>query len=138
MKTILADGRHGNMTPSIPCTGDVVAGDTILFEEGVFGGSFKRPKHLGSRFVTAEVVTDSYGDKKQQHTFTIVVIESSGYRPLAEGVKTTRKGRNIYRNGTLRLPWAAEELREAVLDEKHERGNKARATREDRRCDFAA
>ena len=79
--------------------------------------------------ITVEVLRDSYGDHRQQHTFTIRVIDSTGYDPLKLGTKTTRKGRNIYRNGTLRKPWADENDREAVGREKHERGDRARDAR---------
>ena len=120
--------------PSIPdswvdTTGDVVKGDTIKFTEGVFGGSFKRPTYLGDREVVAEVLNDSYGADKQQHTFSLRVLSSSGKQQLEAGKKTRRKGRNVYRNGTLRLTWEDEKSRSAALDEKHGRGDAARATR---------
>lgn len=117
----------------IDCTGDACAGDTIKFTEGVFGGSHRRPKYLGDRFVIAKVVKDSYGAAKQQHTFTIVIVESTGTRPLVAGTKTTRKGRNVYRNGCERLPWSDESLRDKALEDKHARGDAARARR-DLRC----
>jgi len=117
----------------IDCTGDVVTGDVILFEEGVFGGSWRKPKHLGSRRVVAEVVRDSYGEAKQQHTFTLRIIESDGLEALEPGKMTRRKGRNVYRNGTRRRRWADEAAREAARDEKHSRGDEARAERDARR-----
>jgi hypothetical protein len=117
----------------INCTGDVVTGDIVTFAEGVFGGSFKRPKYLGERAITARVVKDSYGAAKQQHTFTIEVIESTGYDPLKPGTVTTRKGRNIYRNGVTRLAWADEAARKSAVDEKHMRGDQARAARDVRK-----
>ncbi len=120
----------------IDCTGDVVCGDTIRFSEGVFGGSYRKPKHIGNREIIAEVVKDSYGQQKQQHTFTLVVLESSGEQPLKVGTKTTRKGRNVYRNGTERLLWDDEAARESVADEKHERGDDARQKRADRHLCF--
>lgn len=127
---------------SVACTGDVVTGDVILFTEAVFsGGSFGRfrraPKFLGERRIAARVVRDSYGAAKQQHTFTIEIIASDGEQPLKGGEVTTRKGRNVYRNGTRRLPWADEKHRSAAADEKHERGDAARAEREARRADVA-
>jgi len=117
----------------IEATGDVVTGDTIKFEEAVFGGSFKKPKFLGSRLIIAKILKDSYGQAKQQHTFTIEVIHSEGVDPLSVGTKTTRKGRNVYRNGTQRLAWANEADRKAAADEKHQRGDKARAARQARK-----
>ena len=84
------------------------------------------------REIIAGVIKDSYGRKAQQHTFTIVVLGSSGDYSLDVGTKTTRKGRNIYRNGTKRCPWTNEEMREIALTEKHSRGDKARRDRERR------
>lgn len=118
---------------TINCTGDVVAGDTILFTEAVFGGSHRKPKYLGERTIAAMVLRESYGAVFQQHTFTIEVIGSTGVEPLREGLRTTRKGRNIYRNGTRRLPWADENARAAAAAEKHERGDEARAARQERK-----
>lgn len=123
---------------SINCTGDVVVGDEIEFSESVFGkgyfGKFsKSPKFLGKRIIRAKVVKDSYGKSKQQHTFTLVVLESKGYSPLLAGSKILRKGRNVYRDGTKRKPWDCEEERKKVADEKHSRGDIARAKRSERR-----
>lgn len=120
------------MTFSIPCTGDVVAGDIIEFTEAVFAGTFRKPRYVGERTVQAEVLRDSYGAGKQQHTFTLKVLASAGAEPLAAGTVTTRKGRNVYRNGTRRAAWAVEADRRAALDEKHTRGDLARAVRAER------
>lgn len=114
-------------------TGDVVTGDVICFSEAVFRGSYRKPKYLGDRTIIAEVLKDSYGAGKQQHTFTINVIKSRGYEPLKTGVKTRRKGRNVYRQGTQRLPWRDEAKREEIAGEKHERGDAARRERDKRR-----
>lgn len=118
---------------TIPCTGDVVVGDTILFTEAVFGGSHRRPKFLGERLVQADVVRDSYGADKQQHTFTLRVTYSEGYEAIAVGTLIRRKGRNVYRNGTARRAWQDETARHAARDEKHSRGDVARAERDARR-----
>ena len=117
----------------INCTGDVVAGDTIRFTEAVFGGSHRRPVKVGERVIVARVLRDSYGADKQQHTFTLKVIASEGYQPLQAGTQTTRKGRNIYRNGTQRAAWDDEGARATAADEKHTRGAAARAERAIRR-----
>lgn len=118
---------------TIGCTGDAVTGDTVLFEESVFHGSWRKPVCVGSRMVVAKIVSDSYGPKKQQHTFGILVLKSWGTEPLTEGLKTTRKGRNIYRHFTKRLPWDDETQRQERLDDKHNRGDIARAQRHRRR-----
>lgn len=116
------------------CTGDVCRGDVILFTEAVFGGSHRRPKYLGERRIVARVIGDSYGAVRQQHTFTLEVLASEGTEPLAAGTRTRRKGRNIYRDDCRRMPWADERARHAALDEKHARGDAARAERAERRA----
>ena len=114
-------------TYSIDCTGDAVVGDDVCFERALFGGSFRKPKFLGNETVTGRIVRDSYGSAKQQHTFTI---------ELPNGETTQIKGRNLYRNGCWRQPWADESARAAAIDEKHSRGDDARRARQVRR-DFA-
>jgi len=118
---------------TIDCTGDVVVGDTILFIETVWGGSYRTPTNQGERIIIAEVVKDSYGEKKQQHTFSLKIIDSIGVCPLLKGIITRRKGRNVYRNGTNRLPWDCRKARTLALNEKHSRGNVAREARDIRR-----
>jgi len=114
---------------SISCTGDACEGDVILFTEAVFGGSYHKPIFVGDRRIAARIVRDSYGRAKQQHTFTLEILDSDGYDPLKPGSTVTRKGRNVYRNGTLRQPWPAETDRRASLEDKHRRGDAARAAR---------
>ncbi|MCF8237687.1 MAG: hypothetical protein K9I85_05995 [Saprospiraceae bacterium] len=116
-------------------TGDVVAGDVIEFKEAVFEGSFKKPRYVGDRTIQARVLKESYGADKQQHTFTLEILSSTGananeYKP---GQTTRRKGRNIYKNGTYRQSWADESLRESVANEKHDRGGRARTVRDQRK-----
>lgn len=40
----------------IDCTGDVVTGNTILFEEAVFGGNHRKPIFRGTSTLMAEVI----------------------------------------------------------------------------------
>ena len=101
-------------------TGDVVAGDTIRFTEGVFEGSYLSPRHVGDRNVTAEIVRDSYGAARHQHTYTLRIVESSGTQPLALGTVTCRKERNICRNGTQRMRWDDESARDVVRAKRDE------------------
>lgn len=115
---------------AIDCTGDACVGDTIKFKEAVFGGSFKKPKYLGDREITAKIIKDSYGADKQQHTFTLI-ISSSGTDPLTSG--TTRKGRNVYKNGTHRIKWDNEDDGLKSLDDKHDRSDITRAERDKRK-----
>ena len=126
-------------TQGIDCTGDVCVGDVIKFSEGVFGGSRSRPRYLGKRTIYAEVIRDSYG--AHQHTFTLDVWDCVGID--AEDVLDKadrrgfilRKGRNVYRNGTKRLP-RDNEQRQAQLDDKHRRGD-AHRERKAMNRDFA-
>ncbi len=117
----------------VNATGDVVQGDTIRFKEAVFGGSFRRPHYLGERTITAYVAKDSYGDAKQQHTFTLDIVAVEGYDASSVLQRTTRKGRNVYRNGTERLRWKDEAQRDLIAAEKHQRGDLARRQRDERK-----
>lgn len=121
--------QSGIVSIEIDCTGDVVTGDTIKFTEGVFAGSYRKPNYQGERTLEAEVIKDSYGDLKQQHTFTLKVLKSEGYQPFDAGKIIRRKGRNIYRNGTKRKLWEDESLRYQAQAEKHSRGDVARRER---------
>lgn len=114
------------------CTGDACAGDEIIFTEAVFGGSFRSPKFLGDRAIRARIVKDSYGDARGQHTFTLEIIAAAGYdaAELKPGERIRRKGRNVYRNGTARRLWENEDDRADALQEKHSRGDCARAKKE--------
>ena len=117
----------------INCTGDVCRHDEIEFYEAVFSGSWRSPVYEGDRFIQARVLNESYGAAKQQHTFTLEVTDCSGVSPILRGARIRRKGRNIYRNGTWRKKWENENLRGVFLDEKHARGDEARAVREARK-----
>jgi len=127
--------EHNNKEANVWCgaTGDVATGDVIQFTEAVFEGSFSNPAYVGDRNIMAEVLRESYGAVKQQHTFTLRIIKSSGTKPILPGAIVRRKGRNIYRNGTLRLMWADETARDKVLADKHSRGDIARVRRDERR-----
>lgn len=118
---------RGDDLHTVDCTGDVCVGDRVAFERATFTGSFRKPKFSGFELVTGEVVSDSYGAAKQQHTFTL---------RLADGSTTMIKGRNLYANGVFRQPWDDEAARQSALSEKHRRGDAARADRELRRQVF--
>lgn len=117
---------EGDEEYSIDCTGDACVGDEVRFDRATFYGSYRSPTFGGFERITGKIVSDSYGKLKQQHTFTITT----------ENGDTIRiKGRNLYANGLYRKPWADEEKREEVLDEKHERGDIARKARRARRME---
>ena len=106
------------------CTGDAVLGDHVRFERATFSGSYRNAKFAGFEMITGLIINDSYGLDKQQHTFTI---------DLENGEKLKIKGRNLYANGTYRKVWDNEALRKDAANEKHARGNRARAAREYRK-----
>lgn len=105
-----------------PCeiTGDACVGDEIAFVEAKFTGSHRKPKFSHYEVVAGRIVKDSYGEKAQQHTFTI---------ELGDGDKVRRMGRNVYRNGTFAKRRDPGE-RKAALAEKHARGKAAREEKE--------
>lgn len=108
---------------SIDCTGDAVVGDEVRFSRATFTGSHRKPKFAGYEEVTWKIIKDSYGQGKQQHTFTV---DTGGEKPIRI------KGRNLYREGTFRKPWVDESVRMSATDEKHRRGNAAREERDRR------
>ena len=71
-----------------------------------------------------KVLKDSYGKDKQQHTFTCLDLETD--------MVVRIKGRNIYRNGCQRKVWENEDNRLKVLEDKYDRGGKARQDRKKR------
>jgi len=120
---------------TIDCNNDVVTGDTILFIEAVFERPYNRmnPKIKGNRRIVALILGDSYGEKKQQHTYMLKVLYSDGTDHLEINQQIKRKGRNIYRYKSLvRLRWDDEGERQSARDEKHKRGRAARAARTER------
>ena len=116
----------GDEIYNVNCTGDAVTGDEVRFERATFSGSFRNARFAGFERITGKIINDSYGRDKQQHTFTI---------ELENGSKMTIKGRNLYSNGTYRKLWADESLRGQVADEKHVRGDRARAACEIRKSE---
>lgn len=119
---------NGDAAHPINCTGDACVGDRVAFERATFTGSFRNAKFAGFERVEGEIVADSYGAAKQQHTFTL---------RLADGLTTRIKGRNLYANGLWRAAWADEDARRAALNEKHSRGDMARAARAERKGCYA-
>ena len=113
---------------TINCSGDVCAGDIIMFERDIFTGHYKNAKFSHKQKIIAEVLKDSYGAKKQQHTFTLRIIwDSDNSYDKDQNIRI--KGRVLYRNGVLRRKWYDETNRLNVLEDKHLRGNGARVLR---------
>jgi len=103
-------------------TGNATQGDDIAFVEAVFSGSYPRSRFSHFEMIYGLIVNDSYGKAKQQHTFSIETQSGSVIR---------RKGRNVYKYTTLAKP-RNEEERQINLEDKYERGVKARQDRKDR------
>ncbi|XP_061341807.1 uncharacterized protein LOC133288121 isoform X1 [Gastrolobium bilobum] len=117
---------------AINCTGDVCKGDVVLFRQKVYEKFDKVTRHgrrMGNRTVAGRVVKESYGAAKQQHTFTVEVMWSSGVRRLPPLFPLLVKGRNLYKQKTYRQRWENEADRVKVLSEKHRRGAAARFVR---------
>jgi len=125
----------GFLKRGIDAGNDVVKGDIVEFKQDVFGGSYKRPTYLGQRTVHGEVLRESYGADKQQHTFTIKPLNVEGVNAdeLLKKDSFRIKGRNLYKNGVLREMSDDEAARKLVADEKHERGAAAREARDIRK-----
>ncbi|CAN8264104.1 unnamed protein product [Cochlearia groenlandica] len=121
---------------SINCKGDVCKGDTVLFTQKVhnkYANIKTSGKVMGRRTVAGQVVKESYGTFKQQHTFTIEVLWCEGIHKLPPLYPLLVKGRNLYRLMTLRQRWANEEDRVRILLEKHTRGAAARNVMRERK-----
>ena len=118
--TYQSPAYQGDEIYNIDCTGDCVVGDEVRFERATFTGSFRNARFAGFEQITGRIVADSYGRDKQQHTFSIEVDAPDDLRI---------KGRNLYANGIWRKPWTDENQRENLADEKHARGDRARAAR---------
>lgn len=102
---------------------NIAMGSVLRIKEPVFAGSFRKPTLVGYREFVGEVIKDSYGSKKGQHTFTLRIIKSlGGIEPLKEGDIIRRKGRNLYKNTIQVLHDAPEE----VVAEKVARGDAVR------------
>ncbi|KAJ4796617.1 Zinc finger CCCH domain-containing protein 62 [Rhynchospora pubera] len=139
----LKDGSGERKYPissfTLNCQGDACKGDVVMFEQKVYdtdmfniaSRSAAGPS-LGKRTVAGRIVHESYGESKQQHTFTIEVLWSKGEQPLPPLHPLLIKGRNLYKLKTTRQKWDDEEERKKILQEKHERGKVARLLRESR------
>ncbi|KAJ8560134.1 hypothetical protein K7X08_004192 [Anisodus acutangulus] len=139
--TDIVDGRGVEKYPPssfvLNCKGDACTGDVVMFEQNVYemfniASKSATGPPCGTRIVAGRIVKESYGAKKQQHTFTVEVLWSKGEKPLPPLHPLLIKGRNLYRLETLRQKWDNEAERQKILSEKHARGFVARSNRETR------
>ncbi|XP_015697247.2 zinc finger CCCH domain-containing protein 62-like [Oryza brachyantha] len=117
------------------CQGDSCKGDVVMFEQNIYKRKKGAPRGVkgclcGQRTNAGRIIKESYGSKKQQHTFTIEILWSKGHKPWPPLHPLLIKGRDLYKDKTMRQPWPDEEGRNRVLQEKHARGFVARKTRE--------
>lgn len=136
----LKDGNAQSLYPrssfAINCKGDVCKGDTVLFTQKLhhkYEKMKRSGKVMGTRTVAGQVVKESYGSSKQQHTFTIEVLWCEGIQKLPPLYPLLVKGRNLYRLMTMRQRWVNEEDRVKALSEKHGRGAAARKVMRERK-----
>ncbi len=97
-------------------TGNCCKGDEIVFARAVFQGSYPKATFSHFEIIKGKIIKDSYGTKKQQHTFTIELGNKSTMRI---------KGRNLYKYLTLAKPRDLK-IRAEFLEEKYKRGKAAR------------
>lgn len=126
--------KYPEVTFTINCQGDACIGDVVLFKQRVYdvfnvGGRCSAGPPVGVRTVAGRIIKESYGSAKQQHTFTVEVLWSTGERALPPLHPLIIKGRNLYRVKTLRQAWPDEAVRKKQLQEKHSRGAAARMER---------
>lgn len=126
------EAQYPRSSFNINCTGDVCKGDVVLFTQKVFQKFDKRTRSgnvVGKRIIAGRIVKESYGAAKQQHTFTVEVLWSKGFKKLPPLFPLLVKGRNLYKMKTFRQRWKNEAERSIVLAEKHKRGAAARELR---------
>ena len=80
---------------------NLLKGQIIEWTEKVFLDHGKNAIFCGERTNTGQIIKESYGEKRGQHTFTILIQASMGYQALSAGKKVCRKGRNVYRTAKI-------------------------------------
>jgi len=70
-------------------------GDAILIREEVFGGEMEKPKHIGTRYITCQVM----GRGGIANTLNLKVKKSIGANAYNMGEMIARPVRNILENG---------------------------------------
>lgn len=99
---------------------NILKGTILEFTEAVFTGKYPNATYSHDAKHTVEVVNESYGAKKGQHTFTLKVLTSTD-RPKGELFR--KKGRNLYSTGRIiKEPENAEQL----AREKRERAKRVK------------
>uniref|UniRef100_A0ACD5Z0K0 Uncharacterized protein n=1 Tax=Avena sativa TaxID=4498 RepID=A0ACD5Z0K0_AVESA len=131
----LGDVKYPVSTFVLNCKGDACKGDVVMFEQNIYRRKKGEPRGVkgrqcGQRTNAGRIIKESYGTAKQQHTFTVEIFWSKGYKPWPALHPLLIKGRNLYKDKTMRQPWPDEQERSRVLQEKHARGFLARKSRD--------
>ncbi|XP_047072530.1 zinc finger CCCH domain-containing protein 62-like [Lolium rigidum] len=132
---ILGELKYPASSFVLNCKGDACKGDVVVFEQNIYRRKKGDPRGVKSRLCgqrtnAGRIIKESYGTAKQQHTFTVEILWSKGYKPWPPLHPLLIKGRNLYKDKTMRQPWPDEQERSRVLQEKHARGFLARKSRE--------
>jgi len=123
LEIILGKEEKATRSYKIKATGNCCKGDKILFIKRVWEkiiiNRFGKKANVvtGYELIEGEIVRESYGREKGQHTFTI---------KLQNKETLLIKGRNLYAIGVWRKKWENEEERKETLAEKYQRGKLAR------------
>ncbi len=80
---------------------NLLKGQIVEWREKIFLDHGKNAIFCGERTNTGLIIKESYGDKRGQHTFTILIQASTGYQALLVGKNVCRKGRNVYRTAKI-------------------------------------
>ncbi|RLN17740.1 zinc finger CCCH domain-containing protein 62-like [Panicum miliaceum] len=102
------------------CKGDACKGDVVMFEQNIY-----RSIDVGKR----ELLVKSRAAYVVKGSMPIEILWSKGYKPWPPLHPLLIKGRNLYKDKTMRQPWPDEVERNRVIQEKHERGDLARKSR---------
>uniref|UniRef100_A0ACD5ZG02 Uncharacterized protein n=1 Tax=Avena sativa TaxID=4498 RepID=A0ACD5ZG02_AVESA len=131
----LGDVKYPVSSFVLNCKGDACKGDVVMFEQNIYRRKKGDPRGVkghqcGQRTNAGRIIKESYGTAKQHHTFTVEIFWSKGYKPWPPLHPLLIKGRNLYKDKTMRQPWPDEQERSRVLQEKHARGFIARKSRD--------
>lgn len=113
---------------------NLLKGQIIEWTEKVFLGHGKDAIFCGERTNTGRIIKESYGDKRGQHTFTILILESKGYQTLLAGKNVCRKGRNVYRTAKL-IKDVDQKIKTELAIEKSKRAVEAKKRKHKNRID---
>lgn len=98
----------------IDCTGDLVEGDVIRFEEVVYEDVDGKPEPVGIRIIVAQVVREDYDLENRRFLFWLRIIFCEGADSYPVGLEIERQARSLYRKNPTRRPWSDEGARAEI------------------------